>query len=71
MPRLRPKTLTLLALALAGFTLAFIESECRRFAVTPGSEELLLRPTDEAASLCDGCGLAQALPGAVSCPTPA
>ena len=52
--------------ALAGFTLAFIDSECRRFAVTPGSEELLLRPTDEAASLCDGCGLAQALPGAAT-----
>jgi DMSO reductase family type II enzyme chaperone len=50
--------------ALARFTLAFIEAECRRLGVTPGSEDLLLRPADEAASLCDGCGLAQALPGA-------
>jgi putative dimethyl sulfoxide reductase chaperone len=49
--------------ALARFALAFAESECRRWGVTPGSADLLLRPADEAASLCDGCGLAQGLPG--------
>lgn len=49
---------------LAVFTLAFVELECRRVGVTPGSEDLLLRPADEAASLCDGCGLKDALPGA-------
>jgi hypothetical protein len=50
--------------ALARLVLAFIECECRRLGVTPGSEDLLLRPADEAASLCDGCGLTHALPGA-------
>ena len=50
--------------ALALFTLAFIESECRRFGVKPGSEDLLLLPADEGAALCEGCGIAQALPGA-------
>jgi hypothetical protein len=35
-----------------------------------GSAELLLRPADEAASLCDGCGLAQTLPGAPANATP-
>jgi|GEM_PF-229838 len=54
--------------ALARFTLAFIEAECRRLGVVPGSEDLLLRPADEAASLCDGCGLVQALPGAPAGP---
>lgn len=52
--------------ALARLTLAFLEAECRRLGVTPGSEDLLLRPADEAASLCEGCGLAQALPGGAS-----
>jgi hypothetical protein len=49
--------------ALAVFTLAFIQLECRRLGVTSGSEDLLLRPADAAASLCDGCGLSHALPG--------
>ena len=51
--------------ALALFALAFLELECRRVGVTPGSEELLLRPADEGASLCDGCGLTNSLPGTV------
>lgn len=50
--------------ALARFTRAFILAECARLGVPPGSEDLLLRPADEAAALCDSCGLAQALPGA-------
>jgi hypothetical protein len=49
---------------LARLTLMVIEGECRRFGVTPGSEDLLLRPSDETAPLCDGCGLAETLPGA-------
>jgi putative dimethyl sulfoxide reductase chaperone len=48
------------------FTLAFIEYECDLFGVTPGSAELLLRPADKAAALCDGCGLTTALPGAAA-----
>jgi hypothetical protein len=55
---------------LARFVLAFIECECRRLGVTPGSEDLLLRPADEAASLCDGCGLTHALPGAPAAVSP-
>jgi len=51
--------------AVAAFTLAFIESECRQAGVTAGSEDLLLRPADTAASLCDGCGLQNLPPGAV------
>jgi DMSO reductase family type II enzyme chaperone len=52
--------------ALADFTRAFIETECARFGVKPGSEDLLLRPVDEAAErMCDSCGLASALPGAM------
>jgi DMSO reductase family type II enzyme chaperone len=44
--------------ALAEFTRAFIESECVCFGVKPGSEELSLRPVDEAADrMCDSCGL--------------
>lgn len=52
--------------ALALFTLDFVEVECRRMGVKPGAEELQLRPLDGAANFCDGCGLSQALPGAVS-----
>jgi hypothetical protein len=48
--------------------LAFVEAECHRRGIKPGSEDLLLRPADEAASLCDGCGLAQALPGTPASP---
>jgi len=53
--------------ALAGFTRAFIESECARFGVRPGSEDLLLRPVDEAAeSMCASCGLGHPPPGATA-----
>ena len=43
--------------AVANFTRIFIEAECERFGLMPGSEDLLLRPVDEAAeSLCHSCG---------------
>ena len=51
--------------ALAEFTRVFIENECARFGVNPGSGDLLLRPVDEAAErMCDSCGLATLPPGA-------
>jgi putative dimethyl sulfoxide reductase chaperone len=43
--------------ALAQFALAFVQCECRRLGVSAGSEDLLLRPADEGAALCSGCGL--------------
>lgn len=49
--------------ALARFALAFLERECLRFGVKPGSEDLLLRPADAGAALCDGCGIGPSLPG--------
>jgi len=53
--------------ALADFTRAFIESECVRFGVRPGSEELSLRPVDEAADrMCDSCGINNLPPGALA-----
>ena len=56
--------------ALASFTRAFIEAECARFGVTPGSEDLLLRPVDEASdSLCTACGIQNLPPGALSTAT--
>jgi len=55
--------------ALAGFTRAFAESECARFGVPPGSEDLLLRPVDESADrLCDSCGIRDLPPGALASP---
>ncbi|HEY4983535.1 MAG TPA: molecular chaperone TorD family protein [Verrucomicrobiae bacterium] len=52
--------------ALAEFTRVFIESECARFAVNPGGEDLLLRPVDEAAeSMCASCGIPGLPPGAL------
>jgi DMSO reductase family type II enzyme chaperone len=52
--------------ALANVTRAFIEADCARFGVTSGSEDLLLRPVDEAGeSLCHSCGVAQLPPGAL------
>ena len=51
--------------ALADWTRVFIESECLRLSVRPGSEDLLLRPVDEAAeTMCGSCGLDQLPPGA-------
>lgn len=51
---------------LARFTRAFIEAECARCGVPPGSEDLLLRPADAGAALCETCGLTQNPPGAVT-----
>jgi hypothetical protein len=43
---------------LANFAREFILLECARLGVTPGSEDLLLRPIDEAAErLCASCGV--------------
>lgn len=54
-------------LALAAFTRAFIESECARFGVNPGSEELALRPVDQTADrICDSCGIHNLPPGALA-----
>ena len=51
--------------SLAKLTRTFIETECNRFGFPPGSEDLLLRPVNEAAeSLCNSCGLSQPPPGA-------
>jgi DMSO reductase family type II enzyme chaperone len=52
--------------ALANFTRALVEAECARYGITPGSEDLLLRPVDEAAeSMCNACGVPQPPPGAL------
>jgi DMSO reductase family type II enzyme chaperone len=46
--------------ALAAFTGAFIATECSRFHLTPGSEDLVLRPVDEAAeSMCASCSVSR------------
>ena len=43
---------------LAALTREFIESECQHFGLASGSEDLLLRPVDQAAeSLCTSCGM--------------
>jgi DMSO reductase family type II enzyme chaperone len=53
--------------ALAQLTRVFIESECARCGVAPGSQDLLLRPVDAAAeSMCHSCGLTQLPPGALT-----
>ena len=53
--------------ALAEFTRVFIESECVRFGVKAGSEELALRPVDETADrMCDSCSLQNLPPGALT-----
>lgn len=50
--------------ALAGLTRAFIEVECGRFGIAPGSEDLLLRPVDGTAeSMCHSCGMNPVPPG--------
>jgi DMSO reductase family type II enzyme chaperone len=52
--------------ALAGLTRSFVESECARFGVQPGSEDLILRPVNEMAErMCDSCGIPNLPPGAV------
>jgi DMSO reductase family type II enzyme chaperone len=53
--------------ALAEFTRAFIAAECACFGLPAGSEDLLLRPVDEAAeSMCASCGLDRLPPGVVA-----
>ena len=53
--------------ALAEFTRDFIAAECARFGLAVGSEDLLLRPVDEASeSMCASCGLQNLPPGAVA-----
>jgi DMSO reductase family type II enzyme chaperone len=52
--------------ALANFTRAVVEADCGRFGTAVGSEDLLLRPVDEAAeSFCHSCGVTQLPPGAL------
>lgn len=51
--------------AVARCTHAFIAEECRRLQVAPGSDQLGLRPVNEALErLCASCGLAAMPPGA-------
>ena len=51
--------------ALAKFTCAFVKVDCAGFGITSGSEDLFLRPVDEASeSLCASCGIANLPPGA-------
>jgi len=51
---------------LAKFACAFIKADCARFGVTSGSEDLFLRPVDEASeSLCASCGITNLPPGAL------
>lgn len=55
--------------ALANFTREFMALECAAFGIAPGSEDLLLRPIDEASeSLCASCGIANLPPGATRSP---
>jgi DMSO reductase family type II enzyme chaperone len=55
--------------ALANLTRTFIETECVRLGIAPGSEDLLLRPVDEATeSQCTSCGLNQLPLGALPKP---
>ena len=53
--------------ALARLLGEFIKLECARLNVPPGSEDLLLRPVDDAAErLCDSCGIHNLPPGAAT-----
>jgi hypothetical protein len=53
--------------ALAQMLGEFIKLECARLNVPPGSEDLLLRPVDDAAErLCDSCGIHNLPPGATT-----
>jgi DMSO reductase family type II enzyme chaperone len=53
--------------ALACFLGDFIKLECTRFNVPAGSEDLLLRPVDDATErLCDSCGIHNLPPGAAT-----
>jgi DMSO reductase family type II enzyme chaperone len=51
---------------LAKFACAFIKADCAGFGVTSGSDDLFLRPVDEASeSLCASCGITNLPPGAL------
>ncbi len=55
--------------ALADFTRTFVEGDCARHSVVPGSEDLLLRPVNEAAeSICNACQAAPMSSGALNHP---
>jgi DMSO reductase family type II enzyme chaperone len=55
--------------ALADFTREFISADCVRLNVTPGSEDLLLRPIDDSLeTLCASCGITSLPPGAITAP---
>jgi DMSO reductase family type II enzyme chaperone len=65
--RLAAETPDLVLRKLADFTRSFIETECRRFGIHPGSEDLLLRPVEDSADrMCDACGIAKLPPGALA-----
>ena len=50
---------------LAEFTREFVAADCRALGIRAGSEELLLRPVDEAGEgLCTSCGIKNLPPGA-------
>lgn len=67
--RLAASTANPALIALTDFTRAFIEAECARFGVPAGSQDLSLRPVEEAEdALCASCGVSNLLPGA-SAPT--
>jgi len=64
--RLAPMAEDTVLAALAQFTRAFVETDCARLGVASGSEDLLLRPVDEASeSQCSSCGIPQLPPGAL------
>jgi len=51
----------------AEFMQSFLATECERFGVKPGSEDLVLRPVDaETDLLCASCGLNKLPPGALT-----
>jgi len=53
--------------AAAQFTRNWVTADCERFAVKPGSEDLLLRPVDsEAEQVCASCGIHNLPPGATT-----
>jgi DMSO reductase family type II enzyme chaperone len=53
--------------AAAQFAHAFIATECERFGVKSGSEDLVLRPVaDDAEQLCASCGIRDLPPGALT-----
>lgn len=65
--RLARQTGTSSLAALADFTRAFIELECRRLGVPSGNEDLLLRSVDEDEdTLCTSCGIRNLPPGALT-----